>query len=174
MPGVAAALVVAVLAILLACAVVDLRSRTIPNRLVVLVALLAAPYWLAAAPDLLGRVVGQAVVIAVALPILLLLFAIRAWGGGDVKLSAALLLWLPGKEALEAAAIMAVTGAVLALLILPFGRRATARGVPYGVGVAVAPAGPRGRRARGGGGRLGGATAPPAAVPLAGRLPFLV
>lgn len=151
MPGVAAALVVAVLAILLACAVVDLRSRTIPNRLVVLVALLAAPYWLAAAPDLPGRVVGQAVVIAVALPILLLLFAIRAWGGGDVKLSAALLLWLPGKEALEAAAIMAVTGAVLALLILPFGRRATARGVPYGVAIAIA-----------------------AAVPLAGRLPFLV
>nr|WP_047167914.1 prepilin peptidase [Sphingomonas sp. Y57] len=139
-PAVAAALILAVLAILLACAVIDIRSRVIPNRLVVLIALMALPYWLAAEPDLLGRIIGQATVIAIAAPLLLLLFAIRAWGGGDVKLGAALLLWLPGGEALRAAAIMAVAGAVLALLILAFGRRATDRGVPYGVAIAIAGA----------------------------------
>jgi len=148
-PIVTTALIVIILALLVACVATDIRSRIIPNRLILPIACLALPYWAAADPHLADRLMDQAAVIAVAAIPLLLLFTIGAWGGGDVKLSAALLLWLPWADAAAAALIMAVAGGVLALLMLPFGRRAIDRGVPYGVAIAVG-----------------------AALPLAARLPW--
>ncbi|WP_432721426.1 prepilin peptidase [Jeongeupia wiesaeckerbachi] len=55
------------------------------------------------------------------------LFALRVCGGGDVKLLAALALWLPGQLGLFALA-SAVLGLALTLLMLWQGRRT----VPYG------------------------------------------
>jgi prepilin peptidase CpaA len=136
----AAALILLVLALLAACAVSDILRRRIPNRLVVLIALLAVPYWLVTEPHLADRMIEQAGMLAIAIPPLLLLFMTRAWGGGDVKLCAALLLWLPSGEALQAALVMAVTGSVLALLMMLLCRRALGQGVPYGVAIAIAAA----------------------------------
>ena len=82
-------------AILIVAAVIDVRTQTISNRLVIAVAALAPVYWysvgLALWPD-------AAVVVAVAVAVFALFalaFFAGVMGGGDVKLAAALALWFP-------------------------------------------------------------------------------
>lgn len=150
-PWGAALLLVLLLALLCACAANDLRERRIPNRLCLLIAFLAVPYWLAATPDPIHRLVEQAIIVAVAAPVLLLLYGVRAWGGGDAKLAAALLLWLPAGDVPLAGLVMAVAGGVIALAMLCFRREGARRDVPYGVAI------------------VGGAL-----VPLVGRLATMI
>lgn len=122
-------------ATLVAAALCDLRSRTIPNLLpAILTAVFIPAAWFA------GMNVSQAAWHLAAAVVVFgaaaVLFALRAWGGGDAKLVAAVALWLGFAALPRFVAIMALAGGVLAVLALLLqGRRAK---VPYGVAIALA------------------------------------
>jgi prepilin peptidase CpaA len=129
-----------VLAMLLVGAIAtDLHARIIPNWLTLAVALLAVPWWLATG---LG---GSAVLlqIGVALAALALfsaIFALGMMGGGDVKLIAALGLWLPPLAFCEMLVWMALAGGALTIVMLALHRlrRAEAQPeIPYGVAISA-------------------------------------
>src|SRR3546814_7659686 len=82
-------------ALLCYAAVSDAQRRIIPNWLTTMIALLAVPYWAAVG---IGFWPEMAMQIALALSVFAVfagLFALGLVGGGDVKLLAALALWLP-------------------------------------------------------------------------------
>src|SRR5215217_9672015 len=88
-------LVILLAAALVGAAIGDWRTRTIPNWLTLGIALAAIPFWyltgLEVWPDValrLGVAAGVFALFAGA-------FALGMMGGGDVKLVAALALWLP-------------------------------------------------------------------------------
>lgn len=125
--------------LLLAAAAFDLRSRTIPNTLNAAIALLAIPFWwstgLALWPDVgiqLAVALGVFALFAVA-------FSLGMMGGGDVKMLAALALWLPPAAVLILLVIMSLAGG--ALTIAMFIRHRLAKSshqleIPYGVAIA--------------------------------------
>ena len=127
-------------ALLGAAIVGDLRRRLIPNRLNAAVALLAMPWWWACG---LGpwAAAGQ---VALALAVLVLfagLFALGAMGGGDVKLIAALALWLPWPLLFATLWWMSLAGGAVTLAAWGWHRWRRAAGpieVPYGVAIAGA------------------------------------
>lgn len=140
MPGVLADILIAILAaMLLVAAAGDLRTRTIPNRLNAAIALTAIPFWwltgLSPWPDM-------AVQVAVAAGVFLifaLAFRIGAMGGGDVKMVAAVALWLPPLAVLKLLVIMSLAGGGLTLAMLVRQRLSKSRGqleIPYGVAIA--------------------------------------
>lgn len=125
----------------------DLKARIISNPLNAAIALLALPWWWA---NGLGLWPGVAVHVALAAGVLLLfalLFAFNMIGGGDVKLLAALGLWLPAEALLSMLWAMALIGGVIAAVMLIHRRLAPAPAgdaprpapeVPYGVAIALA------------------------------------
>src|SRR5688572_20911433 len=123
----------------LAAAVWDLRTRTIPNALNAAIALLAIPFWWAMGmnvwPDMaiqLGIGLGLFALFAAA-------FAIRAMGGGDVKLIGALGLWLPLDAVLPLLIVMSLAGGVLTVMMLVRHKVAKHQHqleIPYGVAIA--------------------------------------
>ena len=126
---------------LVAAAIWDIRTRTIPNSLNAAMAILVIPYWIATD---LGFWPGAALHIGVALIIFLLfalVFFLGGMGGGDVKMAAALSLWLAPGAALEMLVIMSLAGGVLTLLMLiphRLARKDSRLEVPYGVAIAFA------------------------------------
>jgi len=135
--GLLAALAIA----LLVAAVTDLRSRQIGNWLNGGIALAAPLFWwangLALWPDValqLGVALGTFAVLAA-------LFALKAMGGGDVKLLTALALWIEPMLFLKLVIVMALVGGVLTLI---FGawhimrRQREKIAIPYGVAIAMA------------------------------------
>lgn len=105
----------AVFALLLtAVCVTDLRTRRIPNRLVLVIAGfgLANAVAASAAPGLARAAAGAGVGLILWLPFYLL----RMMGAGDVKFFAAACAWLDPTTALRAALLSAVFGGVLALV----------------------------------------------------------
>jgi prepilin peptidase CpaA len=133
-------ILVALLALLLlAAAAIDLRTRTIPNGLNLAVALLAVPFWWLTGidpwPDIALQVGAAALVFAAFAG----LFALGAMGGGDVKLIAALALWLPWPALLAVLVIMSLAGGLLTLAMLirkRLARSEAALEIPYGVAIA--------------------------------------
>lgn len=132
-------------------AATDLHARIIPNRLNLAIALLAPLAWWAQSyslwPDV-GMQVGLAV--AVFVPFLLM-FHFGAMGGGDVKLIAALALWIAPRFLMPFLLMMAIVGGVIAAIMLVQSRlrqpalptgggedTPPAPEVPYGVAIAVA------------------------------------
>lgn len=131
---------IALLAILLLVAAVgDLRSREISNWLNGAIALLAIPFWwsmgLSVWPDM-------ALQIGLALGVFLffaLLFHLGAMGGGDVKMIAALALWLPAGALLNLLVVMSLAGGVLTLAMFIRHRMSKSEAeleIPYGVAIA--------------------------------------
>lgn len=122
-------------AALAAAALCDLRSRTIPNLLpaILLVGFVPAVW---AAGVGLGEVAMHVVAAILVFAGAAVLFALRAWGGGDAKLVAAVALWVGVAALPRFVAVMALAGGVLAVIMLLLqGRRAK---VPYGVAIAAA------------------------------------
>lgn len=123
--------------LLVAAAVTDIRSRIISNRLNAAIALLAVPWWFAlgyGGYDILFQI-GLA---AALLVVFAIFFALRMMGGGDVKLLAALGLWLPLTKMLILLEWMAIGGGVLTLGMLVAHRIRRAPGkpeIPYGVAI---------------------------------------
>jgi prepilin peptidase CpaA len=104
--------------LLLASACVsDLRTRRIPNALVLTTALIGIGYSVAIAPYVEGGL-GALSGIGIGLVIWLPLYVLRLLGAGDVKFFAAASAWLGPAIALEAALLSAICGGVLALVQL--------------------------------------------------------
>nr|WP_295370575.1 prepilin peptidase [uncultured Sphingosinicella sp.] len=141
MQGVSANLLVAILAAMLIIAATgDLRSRRIPNWLTLSIAVTAIPFWWmsglswADVATQIGIATGVFVFFAI-------LFHVGMMGGGDVKLLAALGLWLPLGSVVKLLVIMAIAGGVLTLGFLARHRLAKHEGkpeIPYGVAIAFA------------------------------------
>ncbi len=125
---------------LLFAAGTDLRRREIDNGLNAAIALAAPLFWWAS--GLGWAAIGlQLAVAAGSLAVLCGLFALRALGGGDVKLLTALALWLRPAWFAELVLIMALLGGVLAVAVAGWQlarRRHNAVAVPYGVAIAGA------------------------------------
>jgi prepilin peptidase CpaA len=134
-----APLLVALALLLIAAAVLDLRSRIIPNSLNAAIALLALPWWLAA--GLSGyEMLFQFGTACTLLLMFAACFAAGMMGGGDVKLIAALALWLPFGAVLTMLVWMALGGGLLTLVMLAVHKLRKASGrpeVPYGVAIAA-------------------------------------
>lgn len=126
-------------ALLLAACWCDLRSRNIPNGLNLAIALLAIPFWWSIG---LGFWPDAALQVGVALLVFFtfaITFAIGAMGGGDVKLVAAIALWLPWQAVIMLLFIMSVAGGVLTLAMYArhkLARKAGQLEIPYGVAIA--------------------------------------
>src|SRR3954453_16014175 len=88
------ALLLALSALLVVAAVIDVRTFTISNRLNLTVALMAPLYWLSVALPLWPGVGIQLASGAIVFLLLAGAFYAGLMGGGDVKLAAALALWL--------------------------------------------------------------------------------
>ena len=142
MQGVFADIVVAVLAALLIVAAVgDLRTRRIPNSLNAAIALGAIPFWFLTGMSVWPDMALQLGIAAGVLALFAIAFQLRAMGGGDVKLLAAISLWLPPAAILKLLVIMSLAGGVLTIVMVlrhrP--RRAASKvQVPYGVAIAFA------------------------------------
>ena len=125
---------------LLIAAFTDLRRRQIDNWLNAAIALGAPAFWLANGQSRVD--VGFHLAIALVMFFLLaLLFALRAMGGGDVKLLTALALWIEPVWFVKLLMVMSLLGGALTIVvaILHFARRQKGRiKVPYGIAISFA------------------------------------
>ena len=142
MQGILANILVAVLAAsLIVAAAGDLRSRLIPNRLNLAIAVTAIPFWWLSGYALWPDIAIQIGLAAAVFCFFALLFHFGMMGGGDVKLLGAIALWLPLASMLKLLVIMSVAGGVLALVMLVRQRRLNngkKTEVPYGVAISFA------------------------------------
>lgn len=132
-------LLVVLAAILVASCWCDLRTRTIPNALNLAIALLAIPFWWSLGLSLWPDVAIQLGVAVLVFGLFAIVFAMGAMGGGDVKLVAAIALWLPALSVVTLLFIMSVAGGALTLAMLIRHRLAGKAGqleIPYGVAIA--------------------------------------
>lgn len=118
----------------------DWRRRDIPNALNASIALAAPVYWWATGfalwPDI-AIIFGMALALFVLFAIA---FALRAMGGGDVKLIAALALWLTPAQVPVMLFVMAIAGGLLTLAMLighRMRRGTTAPEIPYGIAISI-------------------------------------
>ena len=124
---------------LLAACWFDLRSRTIPNGLCLAIAALALPFWWANGLGLWPDVALQLGVALLVFALFAAAFTIGAMGGGDVKLVAAVALWLPWQAVVALLVIMSLAGGALTLAMLVRKRLARSEArleIPYGVAIA--------------------------------------
>ncbi len=125
---------------LLVAAFTDIRRRQIDNWLNIAIAAGAPLFWLASGLSLID--IGWQLGVAVAtFALLAVLFAIRAMGGGDVKLLTALALWIQPLWFLRLLIAMALIGGVLTLVMGMWHitrRQKDKIAIPYGVAIASA------------------------------------
>jgi len=126
---------------LLVAAFTDLKSRKIANWLNGAIALAAPVFWWATGMALWPDVALQLGLAMATFLGLSILFALKAMGGGDVKLLTALALWIAPAHFLQLLIMMALAGGVLTLA---FGgwhiirREKEKLAIPYGVAIAAA------------------------------------
>ncbi len=126
---------------LLVAAFTDIRRRQIDNWLNAAVAAGAPLFWWATGLTLWPGVAIQLAIAVVTFFVLAGLFALKAMGGGDVKLLTALALWLPGALFLKLLVIMALAGGVLTIVLSMWHitrRRKDRLKIPYGIAIAGA------------------------------------
>ena len=126
---------------LLIAAFTDIRRRQIDNWLNAAIAAGAPLYWWASGLSLWPGVAWQVGMAVVTLIALAALFAIRAMGGGDVKLLTALALWIQPLWFLQLVIGMALIGGVLTLALGAWHvarRRKDKLAIPYGVAISCA------------------------------------
>ena len=126
-------------AALLACCWWDLKTRTIPNWLNLAIALGAVAFWVAVGLPVWPEVALRLAVAFVTFWVFAAAFAMGAMGGGDVKLIAALALWLPWQAVLVLLFLMSIAGGVLTLGYLirhKLAKREEKLEIPYGVAIA--------------------------------------
>jgi prepilin peptidase CpaA len=122
-------------------AATDLRSRIISNKLNIAIALLAPFWWwangLSFYPDILIQI-GLATIV---LLVFTGLFALGMMGGGDVKMLAAIALWMPLQAMATLIIVMALVGGLVTLVTVIHHRMTRRIGrpeIPYGVAIALA------------------------------------
>lgn len=137
---IAVMLAVVLAALLVAAGIEDARTREIANAKNAAIALLAPAWWWALGLGW-GEMAVQVAMAAVVLAVFLGVFAAGWMGGGDVKMIAALALWLPLGGFVQMLMVMSVLGGAITLALLVerrWQRRIGAVEVPYGVAIAAA------------------------------------
>ena len=132
-------LLLALAAILVVAAAIDVRTFTISNRLNLTVALLAPLYWLSAELPFWPDVGVQLAAGAAVFVLLAGAFYAGMMGGGDVKLAAALALWFSPASTIKFLVPTSLAGGVLTLAGLAWHRAKRREGrpeIPYGVAIA--------------------------------------
>jgi prepilin peptidase CpaA len=127
--------------LLLWAAVTDVQSRIIANWLNLAIALMAPAYWWATELTIWPDMALQLALGACVFALFAFLFAMGWMGGGDVKLLAALALWLPLFATFKLLVLMSILGGVLTLAVVAihrFRNLKTNPEVPYGVAIACA------------------------------------
>jgi prepilin peptidase CpaA len=127
-------------AAMLWAAIGDWRTRTIPNWLNGIIALLAIPFWWSIGLGLWPGIAQQIGLAAGVFALFAIAFRFGAMGGGDVKMAAALALWLPFGGVVKLLVIMSIAGGVLTVAMLAAHRMAKASGqpeIPYGIAIAI-------------------------------------
>jgi prepilin peptidase CpaA len=135
--GLLAALAIA----LLVAAFTDWRSRRIGNWLNGGIAAAAPLFWWSSWLELWPDIALQLGVALGTLGVLAVLFALGAMGGGDVKLLAALALWIAPAPFLKLVVMMALLGGVLTIVFCAWHvmrRQRDKLAIPYGVAIAMA------------------------------------
>ena len=125
---------------LLFAAFTDMRHRRIDNWLNAAIALVAPLFWWAGGMSLYPDIALQIGFFLVVFAILLGCWTLRLIGGGDIKLLAALALWISPQPFLRLLVVMALAGGVIAVLHGAWHviRRKKHRPVvPYGVAIAI-------------------------------------
>lgn len=125
---------------LLVAAFTDLRSRRIANWLNATIAIGAPLFWWVSGFSLWPDVAIQLGLAVVTFAVLSVLFALRAMGGGDVKLLTALALWFPPMAFFNLLIVMALVGGVLTLAMGAWHvtrRQRDKLAIPYGVAIAA-------------------------------------
>jgi prepilin peptidase CpaA len=118
----------------------DIRSRTIPNEVNLAIALLAIGWWFICGLSLWPAIGIRIAVALVVFAIFALMFALRMMGGGDVKMIAALALWLPFTSLMTMLTVMALSGGIITLFLLARHRwrpNENKPQVPYGIAIAI-------------------------------------
>jgi prepilin peptidase CpaA len=126
-------------AAMVVAAVGDWRTRIIPNWLNGTIALLAIPFWWSIGLSLWPGVALQIGLSAAVFGLFAIAFRFGAMGGGDVKMAAALALWLPLAGVLKLLAVMSIAGGILTVAMLAAHRMAKSAGqpeIPYGIAIA--------------------------------------
>lgn len=114
-------------------AVLDWRTRRVPNRLIASLAIAGAfAQALESGPRGLGLAIAGA---SLAGACLLPFYLLRGMAAGDIKLMAAAGAWLPPAMSVWAVAFTCLVGAVLGIALWSAGRRR--HGVPYAIAIAV-------------------------------------
>lgn len=125
--------------LLLMAAWTDIKTRTISNELNATIALLAIVFWFVIGEPLPAVALRTGVAIAV-FAVFAGLFMLRMMGGGDVKMIAALALWLPINALLTMLIVMALAGGVITVVMLVrqrFRPNEAKPEIPYGVAIAI-------------------------------------
>ncbi len=142
-------LLIALAIALLFAAFTDIRSRRIANWLNLAIVVGAPVFWWASGMSLLPEgpsifsptsVALQVGVALITFFAMALLFALKMMGGGDVKLLAALALWIEPGAFMQLLIIMALAGGVLTIVMAAyhFMRQQKERiAIPYGVAIAA-------------------------------------
>ncbi|MCP3735199.1 prepilin peptidase [Sphingomonas sp. RP10(2022)] len=134
------ALVVMLGALLVMAGIEDARTREIANAKNAAIALLAPLWWWALGLGW-GDVGIQLGIAAIVFAVFLGAFAAGWMGGGDVKMIAALALWLPLGSLLDMLMVMSVLGGAITIAMMierRWQRRIGQVEVPYGVAIAAA------------------------------------
>jgi prepilin peptidase CpaA len=121
-------------AALVAASVTDVRSRRIPNKLVVGLAVAGVVYSVLCLPPVIG--VGRALLsLLIGFSLWIPFYALRMLGAGDVKLFAAAAAWLAPSQVFAAALLSAAAGGVLSLvgLVLAHGFGLTTYRIAHGL-----------------------------------------
>lgn len=106
----------------------DVRNFTIPNFVSLAIILFFVP-WAFTVDFSLDAVASRFLVAAAVLAIGFFLFMLRVLGGGDVKLIAAVSLWIGPENILQFFFLIALIGGVLGLVLILFRRMTLPQGL---------------------------------------------
>lgn len=128
----------ALVLLLIAAAVEDVRTREIANWKNGAIALLAPVWWAASGLSLWPGVALQLAVAVAVFGLFVGAFWLGQMGGGDVKLIGALALWLPPLPLMWMLVVMSLLGGALTLLMLGgklLRKQRETPEIPYGVAI---------------------------------------
>lgn len=126
---------------LVVAAATDLHRRQIDNWLNAAIAIAAPAWWWASGMDPWPDMAIQLGLAIITFAVCAGLFAMRAMGGGDVKLLAALALWITPAWFLKLILMMSLLGGLLTVILALWHglrRRRERLAIPYGVAIASA------------------------------------
>lgn len=126
---------------LVVAAATDIHRRQIDNWLNAAIAIAAPAWWWASGMDPWPDMAIQLGLAIITFAVCAGLFAMRAMGGGDVKLLAALALWITPAWFLKLILMMSLLGGLLTVILALWHglrRRRERLAIPYGVAIASA------------------------------------